>query len=127
MMLLCSTVLRTVFSAGCMICALLVLPGARVAEADQGEKLGIVVLSTRPDTVTGGGVLVQINAGESALQSVVVALNGRDVTSAFRQGRVPGTLVGLVEGLSLGRNTLRANAKGHAKVELVNHPITGPV
>ena len=126
-MLLSSAVLRTLFSAGCMICALLVVPGARVAGADQGEKLEIVVLSTRPDTVTGGDVLAQINAGESALQSVEVTLNGRDVTSAFRPGPVPGTLVGLVEGLSLGKNTLRANANGHVKVELVNHPITGPV
>src|SRR5262245_58863741 len=104
MMLLCSTVLRAVFSIGGMICALLLLLfGTRATEADQGQKLAIVVLSTRPDTVTGGDVLVQINAGESPLQSIQVTLNGRDVTSAFRPGRVPGTLVGLVEGLALGK------------------------
>jgi hypothetical protein len=108
--------------------ALVFLSGGHVALAKPA--LEILTLSTRPDTVSGGDVLVQINVPENVpLNSVTVNLNGLDVTAAFRPGQAPGSLVGLVEGLALGENTLKAKAKraGDAKLELVNHPITGPI
>lgn len=108
--------------------ALVFLSGGHVALAKPA--LEILTLSTRPDTVSGGDVLVQINVPENVpLNSVAVNLNGLDVTAAFRPGQAPGSLVGLVEGLALGENTLRAKAKGagDAKRELLNHPITGPI
>jgi hypothetical protein len=66
------------------------------------------------------------------LTDIRVTLNGRDVTGAFRPGQVSGALVGLVEGLQLGRNTLAVSSTGRgrapaAKLELVNYPNTGPI
>src|SRR5262245_22245432 len=108
--------------------ALVFLSGGHVALAKPA--LEILTRSTRPDTVSGGNVLVQIAVpGTVPLNRVTVSLNDLDVTAAFRPGLAPGSLVGLVEGLALGENTLRAKAEGagDAKLELTNHPITGPI
>src|SRR5215472_16327361 len=67
--------------------------------------------------VSGGNALVAVGAQGS------VTLNGADVTLAFKAAE-GGKRVGLVEGLKLGKNELKAGA---ASLELVNHPITGPV
>ena len=90
----------------------------------------IKVLSGRPDMVTGGDSLVQVSGlGGMASGEVRATLNGRDATGAFRPGREPGSTVGRLEGLKLGSNTLEitVGAEGRARLELVNHPITGPV
>ncbi len=79
----------------------LVFPsGGHVALAKPaGHDLEILTLSTRPDTVSGGDVLVQVNVpGNVPLNRVTVNLNGLDVTAAFRPGQAPASLVGLVEG-----------------------------
>ena len=83
----------------------------------------ITSLSTRPDMVTGGDVLVRIDVPESvALEKAAVKLNGRDITGSFRaEGHA---LIGLVQGLRPGANTLEA---GTARLTVTNHPITGPV
>ena len=49
-------------------------------------------------------VLVQITTDSGGAGAIT--LNGANVTSAFRPGSAPNTLVGLVTGLNLGRNTL---------------------
>jgi hypothetical protein len=85
--------------------------------------------------VSGGDVLVQVSVpATTRLDQVVISLNGRSVTSAFRAGAVPGSLVGLVASLALGRNTLTVSSAGRgqrgartAMLVLVNHPITGPI
>ncbi|MHA2500926.1 MAG: DUF6351 family protein, partial [Candidatus Hodarchaeales archaeon] len=96
----------------------------------------ILALSSRPDMVSGGDVLVQVNVPKGLLKKILIDLNGTDVTYAF--GPDPGnqnSLVGLVEGLQIGENTLilykmEKNGKrySHPKAELVltNRPITGP-
>jgi hypothetical protein len=91
----------------CVLVVLAVTPAA--AEA----ALRITTVSTRPEMVTGGDVLVRVS------RPAVVRANGRE---AFR-GRT-----GLVTGLRLGANRLTAQA-GHrrARLTVVNHPITGPV
>src|SRR5258708_39433948 len=88
----------------------------------------ITALSSRADTVSGGDALVQIRFAPSKLR-LRVTLNGNDVTSDFRPGPRPNTLIGLVNGLRLGHNTLSAqsNAGHHEHLTLVNHPIIGPV
>ena len=108
------------------------LAAAAHADEDRSEKFGIRALSTRADRVTGGDVLVEISFPHAnANHPLTVALNGRDVTSAFRPGTAPRTLVGLVTGLSLGRNTLTVEGKGwglpHESLVVTNYPITGPV
>jgi hypothetical protein len=119
---------------------------AATALAKGDSDFDIVTLSTRPDTVTGGDVLVRIDipAGTRA-SSVSVTLNGHAVTGAFRPV-AGGSLMGLVTGLTLGENQLVARAgsggerdgddegdrddHGHsrsAELTLTNHPIAGPV
>ncbi len=90
----------------------------------------MITLSTLPDTVTDGDVLVALR-GLAEDDSYSVARNGVDVTSAFR--RVEGGDVrGLVAELRLGVNQLAATVTGAAGVRtaslaVTNHPISGPV
>src|SRR5206468_218485 len=63
---------------------------------------------------------------------LVITLNGRDVSGAFRPGMDPNSLVGLVSGLSLGNNTLRVQGNGSSGIKdeavvLTDYPITGPI
>src|SRR5258705_10589150 len=106
----------------------LAAPRARAHDhEDDSRSLQIKTLSTHADRVSGGDVLVQITVPRQA-RHVIVSLNGRVVTSAFRE-TAPGTLVGLVTGLALGDNRLPAEAKGAGTnpLRLVNYPITGPI
>src|SRR4030095_14800692 len=50
--------------------------------------------------------------------------NGVNVTSMFHAGTEPNTLVGLVTGLNLGRNTLAAS---RVSLVITNYPIKGPI
>ncbi|HWZ74776.1 MAG TPA: DUF6351 family protein [Casimicrobiaceae bacterium] len=84
--------------------------------------LDIKTLSTRPDRVSGGDVLVQITQDNNAATPVL--LNGTDVTTAFRAGSAPNTRVGLVTGLIVGTNNL---SSGSVSLQIHNYPITGPI
>jgi len=123
-----------------MLPLLLVIAGVVVgfsstAAADPSD-FQIVTLSTRPDTVSGGNVLVRVDVPrEMQFNAVKVRLNGRDVTSAFQPDASGGSLMGLVDGLRLGENTLVAEgANGRsgkhqrtAVLKVTNYPITGPI
>src|ERR1700682_6697650 len=78
------------------------------ARDDAHEHFRIVTLSTRSDTVSGGDVLVRIDVRRDIpLNTVRVTLNGHDdVTGAFRPETGRRSLLGLVNGLHLGQNTL---------------------
>jgi len=95
--------------------------------------VGIITLSTRPDLVSGGNVLVQVTLKhENRNQPVAITLNGHDVSGAFRSGDAPNTLIGLVTGLTLGKNTLRVQGNGSsglkdATLELTNYDVKGPM
>jgi hypothetical protein len=82
----------------------------------------ITTLSTHADRVSGGDVLAQITTDSGG--TVPVTLNGVDVTSMFRVGTVPNTLVGLVTGLNLGQNILAA---GGRTLAITNYSIKGPI
>jgi hypothetical protein len=130
--------------------AFLVAPGASaLAKAD--NDIDIVTLSTRPDTVSGGDVLVRIDLPPGVKSSSVqVLLNGQSVTGEFRPSGGGRSLMGLVTGLERGDNTLRAEARTDrgdgdrggddsdrdrdgggdvrsASLTLTNYPISGPV
>ncbi len=92
-------------------CALAAAAGVRTIET----------LSSRPDLISGGDVLVRIVQTDDA--PTKVTLNGVPVTSAFRPGPRR-TRTGLVSGLRLGRNTLAA---GGVRLTLTNYPIAGPI
>ena len=94
------------------------------------DRIEVKTLSSRPDMVSGGDVLVQvIGPAELLAKKLSVVINGGDVTSAFRVSPVTQTLVGRVEGLALGKNTLevKTGRKVRARLVIVNHPITGPM
>ena len=125
--------LRKVF----LLSTALVLMGLAVSnreEAEAGAGLEISVLSSSPDQVSGGNALVRVALPESVpLDQVNVQLNGADVTGAFEP--IPGehAVSGVVDGLILGKNTLRAQVTGPAtpspstKLTVTNHPISGPI
>ena len=89
----------------------------------------IRVLSSRPETVTGGDALIGVSAMQNTdISRLRVFLDGTDVTGAFRPSSA-GALVGLVEGIA-GAGELRlASADGTTRgtLSLVNHPVEGPV
>ena len=115
--------------------ASLIVMGPVAVMAGASDDLDIASISTRPDTVSGGDVLIRIRAQKSVdIGSILVALNGEDVTSAFHPEPGGHSLLGLVGGLKLGENSLVAKASGQydknfrfAHLQLINHPISGPI
>src|SRR5690606_19058205 len=87
--------------------------------------LGVAAVSTRPEAVTGGDVLLRVRGLDGA-DDLEVTVDGRDVTGAFT---VEGdTATGLVTGLPPGASTVEARTGGDtATLEVVDHPVTGPV
>jgi len=84
--------------------------------------------------VSGGDVLVRINAPPGvAINDLIVLLNGQNITGAFRPESGRHSLLGIVNGLTVGQNSLVANAVDannvtyrSASLSLTNYPITGP-
>jgi hypothetical protein len=121
--------LATVLIAG------LLTGGTVAAVAKPGDDIDIIAVSTRPDTVSGGNVLVRINASRNvAINDLIVLLNGQNITGAFRSETGGRSLLGLVDGLNLGENSLAAKAVDannvtyrSANLALTNYPITGPI
>ena len=113
----------------------LLTAGSAAATAKSPDDLDIITVSTRPDTVSGGDVLVRINLPPGvAINDLVIVLNGQAVTSAFQPEAGGHSLLGLVQGLNLGENSLVAKAVGQnnetyrtARLTLTNYPITGPI
>ncbi|HET6740760.1 MAG TPA: DUF6351 family protein, partial [Kribbella sp.] len=98
-----------------MFAAVLVTP------ANAASDVRIEVLSTpRADMVSAGDVLLGITGRH--LDDLKVRLNGKDVTDAFSQQS--GKLIGVVRGLTDGRNTVTA---ARARLEVTNHPRSGPL
>ena len=97
------------------------------------NRFEITVLSGRADQVSGGDALVQVAVPRKvATDDVTVRLGDSDVTDAFSASD-DRTLVGLVEGLVNGDNTLTVTAEGgkqrvpRVRLTLTNHPIGGPM
>jgi hypothetical protein len=92
------------------------------------SKIEVSAASTRPEYVSGGDVLVRVDAAGT----VRVERDRTDVTAAFH--RMPdGSLLGLVDGLSPGKHTIVAREpRGHhggpsGRLTVVDHSITGPL
>jgi len=86
------------------------------------------VLSSKPEYVSGGDALVDVNLPNSS-SALVVTLNGTNVSSAFKADPAnTGHMVGLVSGVKDGANTLVATADGaSASLNMTGYPITGPM
>jgi hypothetical protein len=125
---------RLLWVAASLIVNLLTTETAPAA-ATSPDDLDIITVSTRPDTVSGGDVLVRIHVPPSvAINDLVILLNGQAVTSAFQPEASGHSLLGLVAGLNLGENNLVATAVAPnnriyrtAHLTLTNYPITGPI
>ena len=92
----------------------------------------IETLSTRPNIVSGGDVLVKVTYPAGQLLPLWITLNDQDTTGKFHAGSEPNTWIGLVTGLQIGNNVLRVRAKSPAgmldeSLQLTNYPITGPI
>jgi hypothetical protein len=85
-------------------------------------KLEIKTLSSRPDLVSGGDALIEVNtAAQPAL-----TLNGKDVSNQLKANGKAWR--GVVSGFTIGANTLLAKVgKQQATLEVTNYPITGPL
>lgn len=92
------------------------------SNGDADPELQIEVVSTRADMVTGGDALLQVDADQ--VDSVTV--DGEAVDVDFQP--VDGASLGLVEGLPDGESTVAVSAaQKTAEIEVVNHPVNGPV
>ncbi len=120
-------VLRALILAIAVLVPALGAQAAAARRVNQLPAVQISVLSGRADLVSGGSALVAISPA-SAAGRLRVTVDGRNVTHAFAV-RSDGRLEGLVTGLWLGRNVLRAtlpSGRG-ARIALVDHPNGGPV
>ena len=99
-----------------------------IAPAADAKTVDLTVLSSQPNQVSGGDALVRVDAPPSLIPTLRVERNGVDVTADFSdQG---GALVGLVDGLALGKNELAVfgtTARPLAQRKLFNYPTTGPI
>jgi hypothetical protein len=104
--------------------------GAAAAAARHPKpRISIAVLSGRADLVSGGSALVAISLPRRAdARHLRVTLGRTNVTTEFAL-RQDGRFEGLVTGLGLGRNVLRATLRSGwaSQIILVNHPNGGPV
>jgi hypothetical protein len=93
------------------------------APADAATPVRIVAVSTRADLVSGGDVLLEVDAPSG----VSVTVGRRDVSRSFKQ-IAPGRHLGLVSGLPRGTSTVQAVVGGRgARLTVHNHPLGGPV
>lgn len=102
----------------------------QAAQSASPGRVEIRTLSTAANRVSGGDVLIEVTTvGDSRAARPSVTVNGQDVTSAFKSGQSADSLLGLVKGLTLGRNQIEVAVNGRkaAALAVINHPITGPV
>jgi len=95
-------------------------------------QIELLTVSTFPDAVTGGDVLVRVR-GLQPDDALAVDANGDAVPVAVPVGPSPSDIDVMVDGLAEGENTITATAESPslgartATLAVLNHPITGPV
>lgn len=98
-------------------------------EARPATALSLQVLSSRPDMVSGGDVLVALTAAEAVrAEGVRVSVNGQPVPTAVVRAADDGRVLVTFEGLRLGGNeVVVSDGREEARLWVVNHPVHGPV
>jgi len=115
------------WAIGLGLCCSALVPSAGAKERD--ERLQIRTLSNRADLVSGGDVLVEIVLPlRPEADRVQVELNGRDISHEFAI-RANGRFIGLIKGLSVGKNKLVAALRGEGaqRLTITNYQIGGPI
>jgi len=110
------------------------------AFAQSAAKLEIRILSSRPDLVSGGDALVEVKAPDGvSLGQITLTLNGKTITSQLKESSDTGSFRGVISGMAVGDNILRATLKSDGKssgksgksvqanLAVKNYPITGPI
>ena len=104
--------------------------------AQSVAQLEIRTLSSRPDLVSGGDALVEVKAPAGVtLSQLALTLNGKDVTSHLTANHDTGSFRGVISGMIVGDNTLRAAIKPtgksgktvQARLTVKNYPLSGPI
>jgi hypothetical protein len=109
-----------------IVAGAVLLAGAALAAPAAAHDVDVDVVSSRADQVSGGDALIRVDGRR--LDDLRVLRNGSDVTDAFEPRQ--GELVGLVDGLRLGRNRISVyddRGRRVASATLENHPIEGPI
>lgn len=85
------------------------------------------VISSRPDSVSGGDALVQVDAQSKSRWEI--RLDGRDVSLSFRESERSGKITSLLDGLGDGKNMIEVIVDGRvtSRAQLINHPPSGPI
>jgi len=97
-----------------------VLAGVSAAGGASGP-VRITTVSDRADLISGGDALVHVSTPGTSSGAVHLTLNGRNITSVFRQ-HSNGHGLGLVSGLRLGRNELVATVPDGRGARLAPSP-----
>jgi hypothetical protein len=117
-----------------MLLAALMLAAATmalaVAPAQAAKPPKIDVLSSQQTRVSGGDALIQVSPGaDGELHTLDIWRNGTNVTNLFEEE--DGVLVGLVDRLRLGKNTITVTQGSATRVlarkNLTNYPTEGPM
>lgn len=103
-------------------------PSAAEPSEAGAEAPSVRVLSNRADMISGGDALVEIDLPSTTSKNdLAISLNGVDISTVFAR-RENGRVMGLVDGLEVGENTLIAGS-GDQQVSVVirNYPNEGPI
>lgn len=124
----CAAVLLAIALTGCLSGS-----GGSSSKGLSRPDLSLAVLSSAPDQISGGNVLVTIEGDPAVIEREFEQLefwvNDRKVTPALVRSR-NSQLEILIEGLELGDNQLELQHSRRGRLdqlELINHPITGPI
>lgn len=100
--------------------------GERPGEGSGSAELRVSAISTRPEYVTGGDVLIEVSGVPEGEDPVVSVAEDERVGTLEPVGG--GRWRGMVDGLPEGRSTIEVTA-GPSRGELVvtDHPVTGPL
>jgi hypothetical protein len=121
---------------GFAIISFMVAGGSSDGFSQSLSPLEIKTLSSRPDLVSGGDALVEVKAPPGvSLNQLILTLNGNDVTPQLELHSATGSFRGVISGMAVGDNFLRATIKSggksgkavQANLTVKNFANTGPI
>jgi Tannase-like family of unknown function (DUF6351) len=96
--------------------------------ANTDAKPDVEAVSNRADLVSGGDVLLRVTLPPGLSSSAVLSLNGQRLENALHPAPDGDGYLALVNGLSVGPNTITLSAGAPTwRLVVTNHPIGGPI
>ena len=94
------------------------------------HRVGIEVLSSAPELVSGGDARIAVKGSAEALAQLTFWLNGAPIAPPMTHSAAG--VEGVIDGLAPGRNVLQVRTgarRSHlaGSVTLINHPVSGPM